>query len=190
MMLKRIALAAALALGPLLFTGAGLADTDPPKTYGDAMRWYKQAARAGNPRAQFFLGLMYERGINVKEDATAAASWFAKAAAQGHAEAQFKLALMYEKGAGVPMSAVQAARWYREAAKAGLGAAQYNLGVLYANGEGVGRDDVLAYMWLDLAAGNGLKQAKAFRDSLSRRMTPADIAAAKKRVRARRPKGK
>ncbi|MCH9053703.1 MAG: sel1 repeat family protein, partial [Proteobacteria bacterium] len=104
-MLKRIALAAALALGPFLFTGAGLAkaDTGAPKTYGDAMRWYKQAARAGNPRAQYYLGLMYERGINVKEDAATAASWFAKAAAQGHAEAQFKLALIHEKGAGVPM---------------------------------------------------------------------------------------
>ncbi|TDI58337.1 MAG: sel1 repeat family protein, partial [Alphaproteobacteria bacterium] len=68
-MLKRIALAAALALGPFLFTGAGLAtaDTGAPKTYGDAMRWYEETARAGNPRAQFFLGLMYERGINVKE---------------------------------------------------------------------------------------------------------------------------
>ncbi|MCH8139850.1 MAG: sel1 repeat family protein, partial [Proteobacteria bacterium] len=79
---------------------------------------------------------------------------------------------------------------YLKAAAAGVAEAQHNLGVLYANGEGVGRDDVLAYMWLDLAAGNGLKQAKAFGDALSRRMKPADIAEAKKRLRARRPKGK
>ena len=145
-MLKRIALAAALALGPFLFIGAGLAkaDTGAPKTYGDAMRWYKQAARAGNPRAQYYLGLMYERGINVREDAATAASWFAKAAAQGHAEAQFKLALMHEKGSGVAKSAAQAARWYRKAANAGLGAAQYNLGLLYDRGEGVTRDPARA----------------------------------------------
>ena len=55
-------------------------------------------------------------------------------------------------------------------------------------GELAGRDDVLAYMWLHLAAGNGLKQAKAFGDALSRRMKPADIAEAKKRVRARLPR--
>ena len=39
------------------------AEVPVPRTYGDAMRWYRDAARAGYPKAMFYLGLTLEQGL-------------------------------------------------------------------------------------------------------------------------------
>ncbi|MDP6486672.1 MAG: SEL1-like repeat protein, partial [Alphaproteobacteria bacterium] len=45
-----------------------------------ALREYKPLAEQGVALAQFFLGLMYEEGLGVAQDAAQAAEWFRKAA--------------------------------------------------------------------------------------------------------------
>lgn len=67
----------------------------------------------------------------------------------------------------------------RPVAEQGDPDAQYMLGFLYARGEGVRRDLVRAYLWFSLAARHGDPIAADMVVSLSRRMTPEQIAQAK-----------
>jgi TPR repeat protein len=71
-------------------------------------------------KAQYNLGVMYEKGEGVKKkDAVQAVRWFRKArkaAEQGDAGAQYNPGNMYRKGQGVEKDAVQAVHWCRKAA--------------------------------------------------------------------------
>lgn len=113
-------------------------------------------------------------------------------AEEGEPRAQFDLGLMYDKGQGVRQDDQEALRWYRMAAEQGEPRAQYNLGLMYANGQGVAQDYVEAFFWINLAAAQGDKQALDARDYLDDKMTPEQIAEAKRRteVHERQPKGK
>jgi len=71
-----------------------------------------------------------------------------------------------------------------------LPVAQYYLGVAYANGQGIAQDYVQAYMWFDLSAARGYKDAVQVRETVSRRMTDAQIAEAQKLVREWKPSTK
>jgi len=91
----------------------------------------RQRAEAGEPAAQFDLGLMYATGAGVDQDDAAAASWYRKAADRNFAAAQVNLGAAYHDGRGVPRDAAAAITWYRKAADQGNAAGQYNLGVGY-----------------------------------------------------------
>ena len=104
---------------------------------GDYLSSYKRAAEQGERKAQYLLGLRYERGVPGEPDFAAAAHWYAKAAVQGMRLAAFRLALIYQHGRGVPRDPGLAAKWYRKAAEEGLAEAQFNLGYLYERGIGV-----------------------------------------------------
>lgn len=103
---------------------------------------------------------------------------------QGIAEAQNGLGELYAKGKGMPQDYAQARAWYEKAAAQGHPHAQNNLAELYFAGLGVPQDLVRAYMWVDLAAGHmkgeDHKQAIENRDDVAQRMTPAQIAEAKR----------
>jgi soluble lytic murein transglycosylase-like protein len=58
-----------------------------PKDQLKAAALYCEAARDGDPEAQYSLGWMYANGRGVPRDDTVAASFFALAAAAGHADA-------------------------------------------------------------------------------------------------------
>jgi serine/threonine protein kinase len=96
-----------------------------------------QAARQGDARAQYQLGVFYQEGRGgLPRSQVTAASWFALAAAQGHAQAQSILGFLYQTGRGVPQSDAQAVRWLTRAASQGDAEAQARLGFLYATGQG------------------------------------------------------
>jgi hypothetical protein len=101
---------------------------------------------------------------------------------------------MYDSGRCVPQDNVEAAKWYRMAAEQGNAEAQIHLGFLFENGRGVPRDYVLAHMWYDLAASRfpvsemeNRNRAKKSRDDLASRMTPAQIAEARRLAREWKP---
>jgi len=155
--MKIMAAAALLALA--LAPGAARG-VDPPASYGDAMRWYERAAEAGDAKAQFLLGRLYERGAGGRgRDPARAAALYRKAAEQGHALAQLALALLYQRGEGVEKDPARAARWLEAAAQQGLREAQFNLGWLYDHGIGVAPDRETAERWYRAAAEQGLRQA-------------------------------
>ena len=54
---------------------------------------------------------MYERGLGVALDYTAAANWFFRAAEQGTVKAQLGLGIAYTEGHGVAPDYVQAYKW-------------------------------------------------------------------------------
>ena len=124
----------------------------------------------------------YEKG----DYATALREWKTPAK-QGLANAQFNLGHVYRRGHGVPQDDKTAVKWYRLAAKQGHETAQYSLGCRYAKGKGVTHEYITAYMWWSIAASSGIKSvapnAVSARDSVSKRMDPAEIAEAKKLAR-------
>ncbi len=190
------ALCAGFTLGLTAPAWAGLDEGMAAAKRGDhatALREWRPLAEQGNAKAQFFLGVMYDRGLGVTQDYAEAVRWYRKAAEQGHAEAQHDLGVMYGEGQGVPQDYAEAVRWYRKAAEQGHAYAQSNLGVMYGIGQGVPKDYVLAHMWFNLAVsklppGKARDRAVKNSDTAAERMTPAQIAKAKTLAREWRPK--
>ena len=63
--------------------------------YAAAANAFSRLAGNGDPRAQFFLGIMYAEGTGVPRDDRRAAHWLNLAAAQGDASAAHLLANTY-----------------------------------------------------------------------------------------------
>ena len=85
--------------------------------------------------------------------------------------------------------------WYSKAAEQGNAKGQYSLGMMFYRGRGVPKDYVLAHMWLNLATSRypALEKAKRewaeiFRDIAASKMTPAQLAEAKKLAKEWKPK--
>ena len=85
-------------------------------------------AWAGDPDAQYQVGLSFEHSANPNKDTKFNAfSWFRAAARQKHKEAQFKMGLAYETGLWVKKHPATAAWWYTKSAKQNYAPAQNNL---------------------------------------------------------------
>jgi hypothetical protein len=97
----------------------------------------------------------------------------------GDVDAQTSLAGMYLTGSGVERDFRLAAKWYRPAAERGDAIAQLNLGDLYIRGLGVEKDPVRAWFWLSLAAAAEHDWAADRRDTVAKRMTKAELGAAR-----------
>jgi TPR repeat protein len=81
----------------------------------------EKAAKMGNAKAQFSLGLMNYRIGDLSFDKTSgnldeALTWYRRAADQGDVDSEVVLALAYAKGIGVEQSDVEAYKWYDIAA--------------------------------------------------------------------------
>jgi TPR repeat protein len=72
------------------------------REYKEAIPWLEKAANAGHVRAPVVLGILYEQGTGVKEDAATAAKWYQKGMDNGNAAAVRRLANLYHLGTGVP----------------------------------------------------------------------------------------
>ena len=140
-----------------------------------AANHFKRAAIGGDPKSQYNLGLMYERGDGVDQDFAQATHLYKQAAAQGHAAAQYNSGLMYANGKGVLQDYAEAVRLFKLAAEKGISVAQFNLGVMYHLGKGVLQDYLQAHMWMNLAAVSGYKDAPKARDVIAAKMTSQQI---------------
>lgn len=120
----------------------------------------EKAARSGDVKAQYELGVMAAQPETGNPDYGKAAYWFREAAVQGNASAQYNLGVLYEHGLGVGADDVRALLWYHSASEQGHARAQYNLGVFYAQGRGIPTDYAEAQRWFKRAADQGI--AKAF----------------------------
>ena len=92
--------------------------------------WLSPAER-GDAASQTDLGMMYEKGWGVPQDASEAVKWHRKAAEQGLTVAQYGLASIYHKGHVLPQDHAERAKWLREAAEQGMAEAQHRLGIMY-----------------------------------------------------------
>ena len=151
--------------------------------YATAMREWKPLAEQGDVSAQYNLGLLYENGLGVAQDAFEAVKWYRRAAVQGDASAQYNLGVIYDEGHDVPQDYAEAAKWYQQAAEQGDTSAQSNVGVLYDNGRGVPHDHITAYMWFSIAASQGNKLAHKNKDEIAKQMSSDDVDKAQAMVR-------
>ena len=131
-----------------------------PTTYGDAMRWYGKAARAGSPQAQFLLGMKYENGVGADADPRKAVEWFRRAAEGGHVLAQHRLAIALHEGNGVGRDIGEAAAWYERAAENGIPEAAFNLAFILEKGLAGTADETGAADWYRKAADAGIGPAQ------------------------------
>ena len=89
---------------------AGLAAYDK-HDYATAFKEWKPVAEAGDPEAQFNLGLLYYDGLGVPQSYSDAARWFRRSADQGYEKAQLNLGAMYGVGKGMHKNYVEAYTW-------------------------------------------------------------------------------
>ena len=142
-----------------------MSDQSPVATFNpDQLRAesaIRKAAKAGNPEAQFRLGVMYGNGDGVALDHAQACEWFEKAAAQGHENSLITLAWMYANGTGVDVDEDRSRELYLAAAELGSAKAQYVVATMYRFAQyGVEKDMALAVDWYLKAADQGMPTAQ------------------------------
>jgi TPR repeat protein len=155
--------------------------------------WFRKAADRKYAPAEFQLGQLYDFGFGVERNDGLALEWYRRAAGHGNPAAQRAVGEFYRKGRGVNADAAEAARWFRRAADGDDIRAQYQLGQMYFDGTALPRDYPEAYLWFSLAAAqapladnrDGLLE---LRNIAAARMTPEQLAAARKRVAAWQPR--
>ena len=145
----------------------------PPSDPVQRIVYLRDHAEAGDPAAQYALGVLYAQGEGVGQDYARAASWFRKAAKNGIVNAQ-DLAGLYERGLVTPQDFVVAAYWYHNAAEQGVVPAMINSARLYERGEGVAASPVDAYAWYRAAARHGDAAAEKRAAALFQHFTGAD----------------
>jgi TPR repeat protein len=79
--------------------------------YEKALTDIQFLAQGGEPRAQYDLALMYDKGQGVPQSDADALFWYERAAQQGEPRAQYNLGLMHLNGQGVPPDIIKAYYW-------------------------------------------------------------------------------
>jgi hypothetical protein len=130
----------------------------------------RQAANAGDARAQFLLGQIHCEGRGVPIDAVEGLHWYRLAAHAGDATAMNMVGRCHELGRGTAVDESLAAAWYRKAASHGHDWGMYNYANLLATGRGVARDRGEALRLYREAAHQG--HAKSMRRAGKGRRTP------------------
>ena len=103
-------------------------------------------------------------------------------AVDGHADAQYGLYQIYSRGLLVEPDQDLAIRWLKLAARQGHAAAQFYLGLSYLRGEGVEKDLEAAWIWFSRAEAKQFPTATRARDSVEKRLSAEQRAAASKRL--------
>jgi uncharacterized protein len=120
-------MAAEETLGLFAEKGIGVAEPAP----GEAMEWFRKAAKQGSLDATTNIALMYADGVGVVKDPTLAIIWFRQAAEGGEGAAQYNLALMYARGEGTPQDYKESLHWLTAAADKDVVPAVMDLGAYY-----------------------------------------------------------
>jgi localization factor PodJL len=136
---------------------ANLADKLPASIGGPALR---TAGAAGNPAAEYEIGVRFAEGRGVPANMELAVQWLERAAGQGLAPAQYRLGSLYEKGQGVKKDLEKARTLYLAAADKGNAKAVHNLAVLYAEGIDGKPDYRTAAQWFRKAAERGVADSQ------------------------------
>ena len=128
---------------------------EPEKGFG----LIQQAAEAGYPFAQNYMGRAYRYGWHVKGNPVRATNWFTKAAEQNLPDAMCNLGDMYSAEDGLTVDYEKAIYWYEQAAEAKHSRALTELGDLYYSGKGVTQDYGKAMEYYQKACDEGYPYA-------------------------------
>ncbi|MGE0642581.1 MAG: caspase family protein [Nitrospira sp.] len=83
--------------------------------YGTALKVWMNAAQRGDPDAQYYVGVLYEKGAEGQPNYAGAANWYRQAADRGNRRAAINLGRLYEQGLGVEKSDREARKWFAKA---------------------------------------------------------------------------
>jgi serine/threonine protein kinase len=86
---------------------------------GEAVKWFRRAADAGDAAGMLYMGGMYDLGEGGPQSDEAAVYWYRQAYNAGDPHAMFNLGKMYENGRGVPKDRDRARELYRQGAERG-----------------------------------------------------------------------
>lgn len=114
-----------------------------------------EAAKSGNPVAEYELATAYRKGLCVEKSPDRAKEWYQKAGEQGSLQAQYALGEIYFTGEGTKAPDYPKAKeWYLKAAEQGHGLSQLRLAFLYAENHftGLSVDYTQAEKWFRKAA--------------------------------------
>jgi TPR repeat protein len=137
--------------------------------YARALSLFREAAEAGDPVSENYLGDLYFEGLGVENDFAEAMDRYRRAAEAGYAPAQDNLGFMLEHGVGVAADPGQAAEWYAKAHAQEYAPAAYHLARLRAAGQGVEKDAAQAGRLLDAIPGKDIE--KLFLEAADRGFT-------------------
>jgi uncharacterized caspase-like protein len=83
--------------------------------YATALQIWLGAAEGGDPDAQYYVGVLYEKGAEGQPNYHKAASWYRQAAERGVSRAAMNIGRLYEQGLGVEKNRAEAAKWFGKA---------------------------------------------------------------------------
>lgn len=101
----------------------------------ESLQWMEKAAYFWDPRAAFFLGKTYERGLGVAVNFQKAVRYLRIAADQNHGAALNDLGLLIWYGRGTDQNQDEAIRLWRIAAARGIWQAKHNLNFFLSAGQ-------------------------------------------------------
>lgn len=100
--------------------------------YPEIFKGAQLAADAYLLRAQYLLGVFYDKGIGTPQDFRQAAHWYTLAARGGYVDAQYNLAGLYIAGRGVEKDWISALSWLWIAKARGDSASEQSIKILEA----------------------------------------------------------
>jgi TPR repeat protein len=116
----------------------------------------KQAAEAGNTRAELELSAAYLTGLpNLPKDVPQGLNWMRKAADRGDNLGQYLLGDRLLRGDGVATNLAEAFDWFLKSARQNNPMAQMLVGSCYLYGQGVATNTAQGLRWLRMAADTG-----------------------------------
>ena len=118
-----------------------------PPDYDKALEYFARAQEAGSADAEYYLGVMYSRGLGVPENTSKAIRYLQNANLAGNISAQNALGEMLLNGDGLKQNYKRAFNFISKSAAAGLPEAMVSLGRIYANGLGQPQDLTKAREW-------------------------------------------
>ena len=133
------------------------------------------------------IGWHYYKGTKVLQNYKEAFKWYRKAVfLRPSPISALSVGHMFLTGKGVSQNPRTGFKWIKAAADTGYLDAQYLLGLTYSSGQGTLQNYVMAHMYFNLASIASLgtdksrKEAIEFRNTITRQMTPSQIAEAQK----------
>lgn len=126
------------------------------KRFDDALTVFWRLAGNGDPRAQYYMGMMKDSGIGTSQDIFGGVRWIKKAAQQNYGPAIAFMGDACKNGHGTTRNLPEAFEWYEKAAKLGDAHSQNELGMLLRNGiKGHDKDINRALILFNTAAKQG-----------------------------------
>jgi hypothetical protein len=150
--------------------------------YPTAHQELRPLAENGDPKAQYYIGLMSYSGKGAVQDNAEAIKWIKPAAEKGIADAQYLYALLLEGAHAGPAGKAEGVKWFTLASDQGHVDAQMKLVDRYLRGDGIRQDLVQAYTWCGVAHIHVPSRCNPQESVPTYQMTPDAIDEAKRNV--------